>query len=93
MLGRVGKYSRIARVFQPMMPTIPSEDIVVALCQLHPLPSNYVPQLEHTFVLNKTLFAHVLTITPHLSLNGLYGMVYEHLSGCFIPKDTSSRFS
>jgi hypothetical protein len=89
MLGRAGKYSRIAKVFQPMMPTIPSEDIVAALHQLHPLPSNHVPQLEHTFVLDKSLFTHVLTITPHLFLNGLYGMVYEHLLGCFIQEDTS----
>jgi hypothetical protein len=49
--------------------------------------------LEHTFVINKTLFAHVLTTTFHLSLGGLFGMVYEHLSRCFIFEDPSLRFS
>jgi hypothetical protein len=38
------------------------------------------------------MFAHALTIVPHLFLSGLYGMVYEHLSGCFILKNPSSRF-
>jgi hypothetical protein len=44
------------------------------------------------FVLDKILFAYALTITPYLFSGGLFGMVYEHLLGCFIPKDTSSWF-
>ncbi len=68
-----------------MMSTIPLEDIVAVLCQLHPPPLNLVPlffyyQLEHTFVFDRTLFAQTLAIAPHLSLGGLSGMVYEHLS-------------
>jgi len=67
--------------------TIPSKDIVVSLCQLHPLPLDLVSspifdyQLEHIFVLDKTLFIQALTIAFHLSLGGLSKMVYEHLLG------------
>jgi hypothetical protein len=92
MLGRVEKYSCTIRVFQPMMPTIPSENTIATLCQLHPLPSNHVPQHEHTFVMDRTLFAHALTIAPHLTLGGLSGMAYEHLSKCSILEDTSSNY-
>jgi hypothetical protein len=42
--------------------------------------------------LDRVLFAHALTTTPHLFSNGLFGMVYEHMSKCFIPEDSSSRF-
>jgi len=38
------------------------------------------------------LFAQALTIAPHLFSGGLFGMVYEHLSRCFIPKYPSSWF-
>jgi len=82
-----------------MTPVIPSKDIIVALRKLHPLLLNLVlPPIfdykhEHTYVLDKTLFAQALTITPHLSSNGFSKLVYEHLLGCFIPKDPSSRFS
>ncbi len=38
------------------------------------------------------MFAQALTIAPHLLSGGLYGMVYEHILGCFILKDPSSRF-
>ncbi len=30
--------------------------------------------------------------TPHLYSNGLFGMVYEHIFGCFIPKYPSLGF-
>jgi hypothetical protein len=45
------------------MLAIPAKDIVVTMCQLHPLPSDLVPPLifyyqpEHIFVLDKILFA------------------------------------
>jgi len=39
------------------------------------------------------LFAQALTTPPHLSLDGFFGMVYEHLLGSFILKHPSSRFS
>ncbi len=61
-------------------------------------PQDHVPplifyyQLEHTFVLDMILFAQTLITTPHLSLGGIYEMVYKHLLGCFIPKDPSFRF-
>jgi hypothetical protein len=77
--------------------TIPLEDTIVAMRQLHPPPSNLVPlpifdyKPEHTFVLDRILFAQTLAIAPHLSR--LYGMVYEHLLGCLILEDPSSRFS
>jgi hypothetical protein len=77
---------------------IPSKDTIVAMYQLYPHPSNLVfppifdYQLEHIFVMNRTLFAQVLTITPHLSLGGFLGMVYEHLLGCFILNDPSLKF-
>jgi hypothetical protein len=38
------------------------------------------------------LFTQSLAIAPHLFLSGLSKMVYEHLLGCFIPEDPSSRF-
>jgi hypothetical protein len=82
-----------------MSPTIPSKDIVVALHQLHPFLSKHVLPLifnyqqKHIFILNKTLFVQALTIALHLSSGGLCGMVYEHLSRRFIPKDPSLRFS
>jgi hypothetical protein len=78
--------------------TIPSKDIVADLHQPHPPPSDLVPPLifyskfEHIFVLNRTLFAQALAFAPHLSLGGLFGMIYEHIWGCFILKDPSSRF-
>jgi hypothetical protein len=77
---------------------IPSEDTIVALHQLNPSPSDLVPppifdyQPEHIFVLDRTLFAKALATTSHLSSDELFGMVYEHLSGCFIPEDPSSGF-
>jgi hypothetical protein len=43
--------------------------------------------------MDKILFAQALIIALCLSLGGLFGMVYEHLSRCLIPKDPSSRFS
>ncbi len=98
-LGKVKKYSCVVRAFQPMLPVVPLEDTIVVLCQLHPFSLNHVPplifyyQLKHTFVIDRTLFAHALTIAPHLSSGGLYGMVYEHISGCLIPKDPSLGFS
>jgi hypothetical protein len=81
-----------------MTPTISLEDTVVALHQLHLLPldlvlppiSNYQP--KHIFFINKTLFTQALPDVPHLSLSGFFRMVYEHLLGCFIPKDPSSGF-
>ncbi len=39
------------------------------------------------------MFVQVLAITSNLILGGSFGMVYEHLSRCFIPKDPFSRFS
>jgi hypothetical protein len=39
------------------------------------------------------MFAQALATTAHLSSGGLSKMVYEHLSGCFIPKDPSLTFS
>jgi hypothetical protein len=70
-----------------MAPTIPSEEIIVALCQLHPPLSGLVfppivdYELEHTFVLDKTLFAQALTIIPHLFSSEFFRMVYEHFLG------------
>jgi hypothetical protein len=82
-----------------MTPVIPSKNTVVALHRLHPPPLDLVLPLifdyqpKHTFVLNRTLFAQLLTIVPHLSSSGLFGMVYEHLLICFIPENSSSWFS
>ncbi len=98
-LRRANEYNRTPRAFQLMTPVIPLKDIVVALRQLHPLPLDLVPppifnyQLEHTFVMHRILFAQALATTPHLSSNVLSGMVYEHLSKCFILEDPFSRFS
>jgi hypothetical protein len=63
-----------------------------------PFFSNFIPppifnyQPKHTFVLDMILFAQALAIVPHLSLGGLFGMVYECLSKCFILKDPSLGF-
>jgi hypothetical protein len=81
-----------------MMSAIPLENIVVALSQLHP-PLQTLSLLFLTlslntfFILDKAMFTQALAIAPHLSLKGLFGMVYEHFSRCFIPKDPSSEFS
>jgi hypothetical protein len=81
-----------------MTPTIFSKDIIVALCQLHPFPSDLVLppifnyKFEHIFVLDRILFAQALAIAPHLFSSVFSGMVYEHFSKCFILKDPSSRF-
>jgi hypothetical protein len=97
--GRTENYRHVVKVLQPITQVIPLEDIVATMHQLHPLPSNHVPpfifdfQPNHTFVLDRTLFAQTLTIAPHLSLGGLSWMVYEHHSNCFILKDASLRFS
>jgi hypothetical protein len=82
-----------------MILAIFSKDIVVALCQLHPLPLDLVfppvfnYQFEHTFVLDRILFAQALAIAPHLFSGGFSKMVYEHFSRCFVLKDPSSGFS
>jgi hypothetical protein len=82
-----------------MTPTIPLEDTIVALPQLHFLLLDLIPppifdyQLQHIVAMDWTLFTQSLTIAPHLFLGGFYGMVYEHLLKCFIPKDPSTRFS
>jgi hypothetical protein len=39
------------------------------------------------------MFAQALTIIPHLSLGGLFRMVYEHFSRCFILEIPSLGFS
>jgi hypothetical protein len=63
---------------------IPSEHTIIALCQLHsPLSDLVLPpifdyQPEHTFVMDRILFAKKLAITPHLFLGGVFGVVYEH---------------
>jgi len=98
-LGRIDEYNRATKAFQPMTPTVLSNDIIVALRQLHPPPLDLVPplifsyQLEHTFVLDKILFAQALAIVLHLSPGGLSRMVYEHFSRCLILEDPSSGFS
>ncbi len=99
ILRRTSEYNHIAIAFHPMMPTIPSENTIVAMFQLHPPPSNlnpspifdYLP--KHTFVLDRTLFAQTFNHYSHLFLGGLFKMVYEHFSRCFIPKNPSSWFS
>jgi len=65
-----------------MTSAIPSKDTVVALGQLHPLALHLILlpifnyKHEHTYVLDMIVFAQALTIVPHLSLDGLFGMVY-----------------
>jgi hypothetical protein len=39
-----------------------------------------------------SLFAQALTTTLHWFLSGLFGMIYEHISKCFISKDPPLRF-
>jgi hypothetical protein len=41
-LGRVSDYNHVAETLQPMTPTILSEDIIVALRQLHPFALDLV---------------------------------------------------
>jgi hypothetical protein len=78
---------------------IPLKNTIVALRQLHLLPSNLIlPSIfcykpEHTYVLDRTLFAQALLATPLLFSSELFGMVYKHLLRCFIPEDPSSGFS
>jgi hypothetical protein len=45
ILGKAGKYNYVIRILQFMMRTITSENTIVALSQLHPLPSYHVPPL------------------------------------------------
>ncbi len=69
------------------------------LHQLHLPPSNLVPppsfyyQPKHIFVLDRILFTQALAIAPHLFSSGFSGMVFEHLSGCFILENPFSWFS
>jgi hypothetical protein len=60
-----------------------------------PTPCSFVVFIldSHLNLLRSLGPRHVLITTPHLFSNGLFGMVYEHILGCFIPKDSSSRFS
>jgi hypothetical protein len=77
---------------------IPPEDTIVTLRQLHPrpsylvLPSIFYYQPKHIFVLDNILFPQILTIAPHLSLSGFFGMVCEHFVGCLTREDPSSGF-
>jgi len=57
------------------------------------LPPNFDYHPKHNFVFDRTLFAQALAIASHLSLGMFSRMVYEHLLGCFILEDPSSRFS
>ncbi len=81
ILGKVNEYNHVAKVLQPMTLVIPSKNIIATLRQLHPPPSNLVPppyfdyQPQHIFVPNRILFAQALATTPHLSFDGLSGMV------------------
>jgi hypothetical protein len=58
------------KALQPMTLTIPLENTIVALRELHPTPSDLVLQPtfdyqpKHTFVLHRILFAQTLAITP-----------------------------
>jgi hypothetical protein len=58
----------------------------------HFFPFIFYYQPEHTFVLDMIIFAQTLTTIPPLSLGGIFEMVYEHLSRCFILEDPSFRF-
>jgi hypothetical protein len=81
-----------------MMPTISLEKHHCNLALTRPpsikpfLFTFFIINLNTPLFLDWTLFAHALTIIPHLLLVGLFEMVYEHLWGCFIPKDLFSRF-
>jgi len=81
-----------------MTPIILLEDTIATLRQLHRLPLDLIPppifyyQLEHTFVMDRTLFAQALAIAPNLSSSGLFKMVYEHLFRCFILEDHLQGF-
>jgi len=63
ILRRVNEYNHTTRILQPMTSIIPSEDTIITLRQLHPLPLKIVPppifyyQPKHIFVLDRTLFA------------------------------------
>jgi hypothetical protein len=49
------EYRRVSKAFQPMTPSIPLEDIVVALRQLHPIPLDLVPPFILTISLSTLL--------------------------------------
>jgi len=55
-----------------------------------PLSNLVLPPI---FDLDRTLFAQALATTLHFSLDGLFGMLYEHILRCFIVEDPSSRYS
>jgi hypothetical protein len=80
ILGKTSEYNHTTKALQPMTPIIFSKDIVVALHQLQPPPSNLVLppifyyQPKHTFVLDRIMFGQALAITPHLFSNGLSKM-------------------
>jgi hypothetical protein len=95
-LKRVGEYNRATKALQPMTPTIPLEDTIVAMCQLHPLLSYLIPppisnyQLEHIFVWIGLCLPNCY---PFVFKWAIWDVVYEHLLGCFIPEDPSLGFS
>jgi hypothetical protein len=47
---------------------------------------------QNTPCLDRICFTQALAIAPHLSSSGIYGRAYEHLLGCYISEDPSSRF-
>ncbi len=66
-LGRVGEYNRAVKALQPMTPSIPSKDTIVALHQLH--PPSFRPYSSSYFLLST--WAHIChgyeSICPNLS--------------------------
>jgi hypothetical protein len=84
-LGGAGEYNSATKVHQSHVVNYYLKDIIATLRQLHPLPLEHVPpfifnyQQEHTFIMDKILFTHALTIAPHLSSSGFSRMVNEHL--------------
>jgi hypothetical protein len=72
-----------------MIPTSFLLDIIVAMCQLHPLFLGLLLrpifdyQLEHIFVMDRILFAQALATTSHLSSNELlkwYMNIFQDVS-------------
>ncbi len=98
ILRKTSEYSYVVKAPRPWCQLFFWRTLLLPCVSYNPLPLDLVLppslgyQLEHTFVLDKTMFAQAIATTPHLSLGGFFGMVYEHFSRYFIPEDPSLGF-
>jgi hypothetical protein len=84
-LANVGKYVRTIHALIPSTPTTPSNETTKVFRLFHPPTKVDLPPFvddshpEMNVILNREAFVSTLACSPHLSFDGLLGMVYELL--------------